>query len=62
MLESLPPMPLILQATVMVRDSTTYEIFKTSDDMDQCDNWRYFTGDIEQYAESEVRVSPLLPT
>jgi hypothetical protein len=58
MLDSLPPMPLIIQATVSVRDGATYEIFTSPDTMGQYSKWRYFTGDMEQYVEGATRVIP----
>ena len=56
----LSPMPLILQGNVIVRDEATYEIYDTPEMIEKYSKWRYFTGEIEQYAEGEIRVITLL--
>ena len=56
----LSPMPLILQGNVIVRDGATYEIYGTPEMIEKYGKWRYFTGEIEQYAEGEIRVLTLL--
>jgi len=56
----LSPMPLILQGNVIVRDGATYEIYDTPEMIEKYGKWRYFTGEIEQYAEGEIRVITLL--
>jgi len=58
-LSSMSYMPLILQATVIVRDGATYDIYSTSETESKYSKWRYFTGEIEQFAENEPRVSLL---
>ena len=56
-LQSMSPAPLILYATVVVHDKNLYDIHDSSNTTtDNFENWKYFIGHIEQFAEGELRV------
>jgi hypothetical protein len=56
-LQSMSPGPLILYATVIVHDGNLCDIHDNSNaTTNDYENWKYFIGHIEQFAEGSLRV------
>jgi len=56
-LQSMSPAPMILDATVIIRDGNLYKISENSDTInDSYETWKYFFGEVEQYADGALRV------